>query len=67
MPLAKNERYRAKLAGIDADMAYDAIVRQLGIIGEAANNIDVDSRALAPNIEWHKIVLGLNRSTHHRR
>lgn len=37
-------------------MAYDAIVRQLEIIGEAANSIDTESRALAPEIEWHKIV-----------
>ncbi|OFV72809.1 hypothetical protein RERY_66250 [Rhodococcus erythropolis] len=37
-------------------MAYDAIVRQLEIIGEAANGIDPESRALASGIEWHKIV-----------
>lgn len=54
--IAKIERYQAKLAGTDSDMAYDAIVRQLEIIGEAANGIDLESRALASGIEWHKIV-----------
>ena len=37
-------------------MAYDAIIRQLEIIGEAANSIDKEAKALAPNIERHKII-----------
>ncbi|MFF1553276.1 DUF86 domain-containing protein [Rhodococcus erythropolis] len=54
--IAKIERYRAKLAGEDAEMAFDAIVRQFEIIGEAANGIDAETKARAPDIEWNKIV-----------
>lgn len=62
--IAKIERYKAKLVGTDADMAFDAIVRQLAIIGEAANSIDIDSKALVPDIEWHKIVGLRNVAVH---
>lgn len=34
--IGKIERYQTKLSGPDVEMAYDAIVRQLGIIDEAA-------------------------------
>ena len=54
--ITKIERYRSKLAGTDSEMAYDAIIRQLETIGEAANSIDKEAKALAPNIEWHKII-----------
>ncbi|NMM91924.1 hypothetical protein B2J88_47930 [Rhodococcus sp. SRB_17] len=54
--IGKIERYQTKLSGPDVEMAYDAIVRQLGIIGEAAKSLDSDSKATAPEIEWHKIV-----------
>lgn len=54
--IGKIERYQTKLSGPDVEMAYDAIVRQLGIIGEAAKSLDSDSKAAAPEIEWHKIV-----------
>ncbi|QDQ94777.1 DUF86 domain-containing protein [Rhodococcus sp. WB9] len=48
-------RYYPKLSGDDRDMAYDAIVRQLEVIGEAANRLDPETKAEAPEIEWHKI------------
>lgn len=44
-----------KLGGADGDMAYDAVVRKLEVIGEAANRLSSDSKALASEIEWHKI------------
>lgn len=44
-----------KLGGVDGDMAYDAVVRKLEVIGEAANRLTADAKVLAPEIEWHKI------------
>ena len=34
----------------------DAVSRNLEIIGEAANNLDVTYRANYPNIPWRKII-----------
>lgn len=44
-----------KLGGADGDMAYDAVVRKLEVIGEAANRLTSAAKAAAPDIEWHKI------------
>lgn len=41
--------------GVDGDMAYDAVVRNLEVIGEAANRLTADVKVLAPEIEWYKI------------
>ena len=37
-------------------MAYDAVVRNLEIIGEAAKNLPDEIRARYPDVEWRKIV-----------
>lgn len=57
-------RYRPKLSGGDSDMAYDAIVRQLEVIGEAARRLDPAVKAKAPEIEWHKIAGFRNIAIH---
>jgi len=36
-------------------MAYDAVIRNLEIIGEAAKNLPEDVRACYPEIEWRRI------------
>ncbi len=42
-------------------MRYDAILRNLELIGEAATRVDPAHRALAPDIEWRKVVGTRNR------
>jgi len=37
------------------EKTYDAVVRNLEIIGEAAKHISLDLRKKLPDIEWHKI------------
>jgi len=37
------------------DLIYDAVLRNLLIIGEAAKNIPENVRSLYPKIEWKKI------------
>lgn len=44
-----------ELGGKYGDMAYDAVVRKLEVIGEAANRLTSAAKALAPEIEWYKI------------
>lgn len=41
---------------IDSNLNYDATVRKIELLGEAARNIPEDVRQLAPDIEWPKIV-----------
>jgi uncharacterized protein with HEPN domain len=36
-------------------MAYDAILRNLEILGEAAKNVSPETRERYPDIEWRKI------------
>ena len=36
-------------------MTYEAVIRNLGIIGEAAKNLPDEVRARCPEIEWRKI------------
>jgi len=45
-------------------MAYDATLRKIELIGEAAGNIPVDIRALAPLIPWREIIATRNRVAH---
>ena len=40
---------------IQDERTYDAVVRNLEIIGEAAKNLSEELRAKIPNIEWRKI------------
>lgn len=54
-------RVHTYAAGFDRDqlvanqLVYDAVLRNLEIIGEAAKRVPVDIRQEMPNIEWTKI------------
>jgi uncharacterized protein with HEPN domain len=48
--------YRGKLAFEEDELLQGWFVRNLQIIGEAARALPEDVRALAPEIEWPKIV-----------
>jgi uncharacterized protein with HEPN domain len=51
-------RFTADLdkAGFRSDeRTYDAVLRNLEVIGEAVKNLPEDARSLAPTIEWKKI------------
>ena len=64
------ERVTAYIAGHDqasllADrMRYDAVLRNLELIGDAATRVPVDLRNLAPEIAWRQIVGTRNRLAH---
>lgn len=45
-------------------MRYDAILRNLELIGEAATHVGPDERALAPTIAWREIIGTRNRVAH---
>jgi uncharacterized protein with HEPN domain len=59
--LASCEKVRRYTAGMDRsaffrdDRTYDAVVRNLEIIGEAAKRIPDEARLAMPGIEWRKI------------
>ena len=40
---------------VEDEKTYDAVVRNLEIIGEAAKNVPEDIRVRCPGIEWRKI------------
>jgi uncharacterized protein with HEPN domain len=42
----------------------DAVVRNLGIIGEASNRLPADFKDSHPQIEWHKVVGLRHRIVH---
>ncbi|MDP1900232.1 MAG: DUF86 domain-containing protein [Rubrivivax sp.] len=49
----------------DADrMRYDAILRNLELIGEAATHVTAEQRSLAPQLPWREIVATRNRVAH---
>lgn len=51
-------QYTKNMAQVDLirdQKCYDAVVRNLEIIGEAAKHISEDLRARFPDIEWRKI------------
>ena len=65
--IGKIERY---LTGFDLEKyqqderTSDAVVRNVEIIGEAANNLTREFRSNTPNIEWRKIIATRNRIIH---
>jgi uncharacterized protein with HEPN domain len=54
--LRKCQSYMSRIGGADDDMAYDAIVRNLEIIGEATSKIPHDLRDTHPEIPWSKVI-----------
>jgi uncharacterized protein with HEPN domain len=52
----KCKEFQQHLRGPHDEMAYDATVRNLEIIGEAASKLPADLRATRPEIPWPKIV-----------
>ena len=45
-------------------MRWDATLRNLELIGEAATHVPAELRALAPEVEWRQIVGTRNRLAH---
>lgn len=37
------------------DLVFDAVVRNLKIIGEAAKRLPTDSKAMMPAVDWNKV------------
>jgi uncharacterized protein with HEPN domain len=64
------EKIQRYVAGLDHDTfikddkTIDSVVRNLEIIGEAANRLPEDFRARHPEIEWRKIIGLRNRIVH---
>ena len=64
------ELIRQYIAGMDFEQfqsdqkTIDAVVRNLEVIGEAARNLPDGSKALAPGIEWRKIIAMRNILAH---
>lgn len=46
------------------DMLFDAVVREIEIIGEASNNISVEFQKKHPDIPWHKVISMRNTLIH---
>ncbi len=53
---AKCFQYAGRLNGDDDEMAYDAIVRNLALIGEAVSKLPAELRQTHPETPWSKIV-----------
>jgi len=62
--IAKVERWRA-LRDRDDDMFRSAVMRELGVIGEAANSLSDEFKTERPEIPWRSIVDLRNVLTHH--
>jgi uncharacterized protein with HEPN domain len=65
--LRKFERYVAGLdhdSFIKDDKTIDSVVRNLEIIGEAANRLPENFKAQHPEIEWRKVIGLRNRIVH---
>lgn len=48
----------------DDPMRYDAILRNIELIGEASTHVPPATRALAPEVPWREIVGTRNRVAH---
>jgi uncharacterized protein with HEPN domain len=53
--IAKVYAYQASLRGEHSDMAVSAILREIGIIGEAVNALPEGVTAQRPEIAWRQI------------
>lgn len=62
--IAKIERWRAEHDHND-DMFRSAVMRELGVIGEAANALSDEFKSQRPEIPWRSIVDLRNVLTHH--
>ncbi len=52
-------------AGFEGNtLVYDAALRNLELIGEAATHVPEETRQRAPHIEWRRIVAVRNRLVH---
>lgn len=58
--IEKIEKYLRKASDIQQfvsnDMLFDAVLREMEIIGEAANNIETGFREIHPDIPWQKMI-----------
>jgi uncharacterized protein with HEPN domain len=45
-------------------LVFDATLRKLELIGEAARNVPEEIRSLAPGIPWRQIIATRNRIVH---
>lgn len=54
------ERSQLEASGL----TYDATVRNLELIGEAATHVPTSVRAFAPHIQWREIISMRNRLIH---
>lgn len=58
VPIDRCLSYREHLADPDttiAEMAYDAVLRNLAVIGEASRALPADARELSPQTPWPAI------------
>jgi uncharacterized protein with HEPN domain len=62
--IAKVYKYRSSLNGLHAEMAVSAILREIGIIGEAVNALPEDITAKRPEIGWRQIAAMRNFLVH---
>lgn len=49
---------------LDNDLVFDAVIKNILVIGEATKNIPVEIRNMKPQIEWRKMAL-LNLNINH--
>lgn len=57
--VSRCETYRARLIDSDpeiAQMAFDAALRNIAIIGEAVNHLPTEITSVRPEIDWDAIV-----------
>jgi uncharacterized protein with HEPN domain len=62
--IAKVYDFQPSLTGQHSDMAISAILREIGIIGEAVNALPEDITAKRPEIAWRQIAAMRNFLVH---
>ena len=60
------ETYTAEgeVAFRESTLIQDAVIRQLGIIGEAATHLSEETRGQAPEVPWRKVIATRNFLVH---